>query len=433
MRVVAFVPAKGHSSRIDNKNARLLDGKPLFIHTLEKLSECTFLDAVYLDTESDAFVDLASEIPCRVMRRDPALASNATDGNALLRNEIVNVDAEVYVQVLCTSPFISKDTIQRAVDVVSSANEFDSAVLVRRDRFYRWDPATKRPLYDHVNIPNSVDLEDTIVETMGLYVIGRDAAKRTGRRIGDRPFLLEASPTEAIDVNVPEDFDLAQLIAAGRREAERRNLQTIKFRLTSAMLSDILDSFGAKGVVPGLSPNIPGSKVLGRAKTLKLRALSEGEDVAGIYRALDSYATMVPNDVIVVENQVPDLAYFGELNAHLAIRAGAIGAVIGGMTRDSGPVSDLHFPVFSTGSVCKDVKGRATVESINKRVMLHGVSVTPGDLVFCDSDGVVVIPKLIESAVLERAFRVISEEVGILADISAGVGTGALVARHGTF
>jgi CMP-N-acetylneuraminic acid synthetase len=115
MKIVAFLPAKGTSSRIESKNLKLLDGKPLFLHTLEKLMECDFIDEVYLDTESNQVIDLASETNCKVLKRDTNLASNATDGNKLFLNEVEFVDADIYIQILGTSPFIEKDTIQKGI------------------------------------------------------------------------------------------------------------------------------------------------------------------------------------------------------------------------------------------------------------------------------------------------------------------------------
>ena len=53
MKVVAFLPAKGTSERIASKNFKLLNGKPLFLHTLEKLVSCDIIDEDYLDSESD--------------------------------------------------------------------------------------------------------------------------------------------------------------------------------------------------------------------------------------------------------------------------------------------------------------------------------------------------------------------------------------------
>ncbi len=430
MKVAAFLPVKGTSSRVQNKNVALLDGKPLFLHTLEKLLECAFIDDVYLDTESDSIIKMADHLGCRVLKRDPELANNKTDGNRLFMNEVNQVDADIYLQILCTSPFIDKETIKKGIDAVASG-EFDSAVLVNKQKQYTWRNGA--PTYDLNNIPNSVDLEDTIIETMGLYVMRKESALATKRRIGNSAFLIEATPLEAIDVNWPEDFKLANLIAAGLREKDRMLLENIKGQLNSSMLSDILDDLGVSAVVNGLKPNFEGAKVFGRAKTLKIRALEEGEDFRGIYDALQSYHTIVPNDVIVVENEINDFAYFGELNANLAIRAGASGAIVGGMTRDSTDVVNLGFPVFAEGNKCRDVRGRATLESINKPVVIHGIRIYPGDLVFADCEGVVVIPRRLEDKVLELAFSVVRKEKSVLLDIASGVAVDQLVRRNGEF
>lgn len=433
MKVVAFVPAKGSSSRIPSKNVQLLDGKPLFLHTIEKLLRADFIDEVYLDTESSEVAELAEETGCRILMRDPELASNKTDGHDLFYNEVRQINAEIYVQVLCTSPFISLETVHQAIKVVTDAkSEYDSAVLIRRDKQYIWDE--KGPCYPIDRIPNSVDLPDTLIETMGLYVVSGEAANRTRKRIGDRPALIDASPIEAIDVNWPQDFELANLIAAGLRENDRRLISNIKHHMSSSMLSDMLDDLGCQDqVVQGLSPNMADTKILGRAKTLKLRKLREKENFQGIYGALQSYKTMVPGDIILVENEAAENAYFGELNANLAIRAGVLGVIIGGKTRDSSEVRRIGLPVFSTGFNCQDVRKRATVESINKSITINGVKVSPGDLVFGDAEGVVIIPKRVEAEIIAEAYKKMVSERSILADISMGVGTEDIVNKYGYF
>jgi CMP-N-acetylneuraminic acid synthetase/regulator of RNase E activity RraA len=430
MKVIAFLPAKGTSSRVESKNLKLLDGKPLFLHTLEKLIECDFIDEVYLDTESDEVIDLASETNCKILKRDPNLASNTTDGNKLFLNEVNHIEADIYIQILGTSPFIEKETIRIGVEAIKN-NEFDSAILIRRERLYTWNE--KGPNYDIENIPNSFDLGDTIIETMGLYIVKRETALSTQRRIGNKPYLLDATPLEAIDVNWPEDFDLANLIAAGKREKERKLLDNIKSHLTSAMLSDIMDDFGLNGVLQGFKLNIPEKKIFGKAKTLKLRALEDGEDFRGIYNALYSYNTIIPNDIIIVENEISEFAYFGELNANLAIRSGASAAIIGGVTRDTAEVEKLGFPVFSKGSNCKDVRKRATMESYNKTIEVEGIKVSPNDLIFGDNDGIIIIPKMHEDKILKRAFEVIKTESNILVDIANGVGVDQLTKEYGFF
>jgi len=432
MKVAAFVPAKGSSARIENKNVKLLDGKPLFLHTLDKLLGCGFIDEVWLDTESEDVIALASERDCKLLRRDPTLASNKTDGHQLFLNEVEHCDADLCIQVLGTSPFIEPETIARGIDVLKNGSDHDSAVLVRKDKQYAW--TASGPSYDVRHIPNSVDLPDTVIETMGLYIMPRTTALALRRRIGERPYPIEASPLEAVDVNWPEDFALAELIAAGMRERDRRLLNNVKGLLSSPMLSDILDDHGYPNqVIKGMSPNIPSAKVLGRAKTLRLRALRDGEDFRGIYTALHSYASVVPNDVIMVENEVGEYAYFGELNANLAIRCGAAGVVIGGKTRDSTDVLRLGLPVFADGYSCQDVRKRATVDAMNRRIRIKGVEIHPDDLVFCDREGVVVIPRVIERSVIDAAYHNASNEKRIIIDISTGISVDALTSNYGFF
>lgn len=432
MKIVAFLPAKGSSSRIQSKNMKLLDGKPLFLHTLEKLVASNIFDDVYLDTESEDVIEAASEVPCRVLKRNPNLASNKTDGNQLFLNEVNTIDADIYVQILCTSPFIDIKTIQQGIETLHNDRTYDSAVLIRKEKMYTWN--NLGPNYNIEDIPNSGDLDDTIIETMGLYIVRRETALKTQRRIGDKPYLLEASPLEAIDVNWPEDFELAELIAAGKREKSRKLLGNIKNHLSSCVLSDLLDDLGFPNqVIKGLRPNFDGVKLLGRAKTLKLRTLKEGECYKGIYDALHSYETIVPNDIILVENETPDYAYFGELNANLAIRSGASGVIINGMTRDNQEVRTTGLPVFARGYTCQDVRKRATTESFNKTISLNGIRVEPDCLVFADVEGVIVIPKAIEKEVIREVYKRTSNEKKILSEIASGIDVDTLTKNYGFF
>ncbi len=117
----------------------MLDGKPLFLHTLEKLVKCDFIDEVYLDSESDEIFNIASEVKCNHLKRDPALATNKTDGHALFMNEVRQVQADIYIQILGTSPFIKKETIKRGIDALIENEEYDSAVLFAKEKQYIWE------------------------------------------------------------------------------------------------------------------------------------------------------------------------------------------------------------------------------------------------------------------------------------------------------
>lgn len=415
MRVVAFLPAKGTSSRIESKNMKLLDGRPLFLHTLEKLVSCDFIDQVYLDSDSDEILSYASYLSYQPMKRDPALANNQTDGNQMFYNEVKQADADIYIQILGTSPFIKKETIKKGVDFLQGHPDYDSVVLVKKEKQYTWENG--RPKYDKCRIPNSIELPDTWIETMGLYIMRSDAAHRLKQRIGERAYMLEAEPIEAIDINFPEDFVLAEAIARGIRQEEVRKFEILSKHLSSCIFSDILWDFHTNASITGLSLNLPGAKLLGRANTLKIRRLRDGEDFRGIYDGLETYKKVRSGEILVVENECSDYAYFGELNSNLAIRSGAIGAVIDGVTRDQNEVSALGYPVFSAGACCTDVRGIGTVESHNKVITVRGVTVHPGDLVFADVNGIAVIPKHLEDKVLALAIKAVETEKSVLSRI----------------
>src|SRR3954463_13513553 len=218
MRTVAFVPAKGESNRISNKNTVVLDGDYLFKRKLKQLLACPEIDDVYLDTESDRIIELASDLPVKILKRNAKLASNKTDGHELFANECAKVDADIYIQCLCTSPFITADTMTRAIKALKAKKDSDSLVAVQKRKQYTWTKG--RPAYGEGRIPNSVDLPDTVIESMGLYMVRKKKnAKRPKRRFGDSVILFELTDEEAFDVNWPDDLALAERICAGYRAA----------------------------------------------------------------------------------------------------------------------------------------------------------------------------------------------------------------------
>jgi CMP-N-acetylneuraminic acid synthetase/regulator of RNase E activity RraA len=432
MKVAAFLPAKGSSDRIPNKNIMLLDGEPLFLRSLKKLLSCNLIDEVYLDTESLEIKDLSSEVKCKILSRKPELASNKTDGHKLFMNEVYSVDADIYIQLLGTSPFIKIETINKAIEILKTNEDYDSVIAIRKEKLYLWENGTTK--YDINHIPNSSELEDTIIESMGLYVVRREAALKTEKRIGEKPYLLELNATEAIDVNWPEDFELANLIATGLREQERRLFNNLKLLLTSALLSDILDDLNINGVLSSsFRINIPNKKVLGRAKTLQIDNCADDDDFKQIYNSLDLYDHVVSNDIIVVANNIPDYAFFGELNANLAIRSGASGAIIDGVTRDTRETVEIGFPVFSKGNYCKDTRKRGIVTSKNKTVVIDGISIHKDDMIFGDKDGIIIIPKKMEEKILNEAFERLKNEKQILIDVAKGIKTNELTEKYGLF
>ncbi len=422
------MPAKGSSSRIANKNLTILDGEYLFKRKLRQLLSCPSIDEVYLDTESDEIAELASDLPIKRLNRPLKLASNATDGHELFAWECQQVEAEIYVQALCTSPFVSADTVTRAITALDVAADHDSLIAVTHNKQYLWKGG--QPVYGDGRIPNSVDLPQTTIESMSLYMV-RSSILPNKKRFGKSPLLFQLNPLEAVDVNWPVDLNLAETISAGLRAHENLRLGALAPYLTSAMLSDITRDMGLELALPR---EITGSgRIFGRAKTLGLDSIQDGEKWQGIYNALDSYDFIRPGDVIMVRNSLRERAYFGNLNAQLAMRAGAIGAVIDGLTRDCAEVRRLGFPVFSHGHYCVDIKKEGTLRCMNTPIEIGGVRIENGDFIFADNDGVVVIPFRLWSEIRKLVFEGIEKEWKVGMAVALGFEPRTITDNYGEF
>ena len=123
---------------------------------------------------------------------------------------VIWVDADIYVYAHATAPFVTVDTIHECVAAVKSG-EYDSAFCAVRIQDYLWSDG--QPMnFDAQNLPRSQDIKPIFRETSGIYVIPKDMYKKLGRRIGLKPYIKEVSFKESVDINNPEDFELAQAL-----------------------------------------------------------------------------------------------------------------------------------------------------------------------------------------------------------------------------
>ena len=266
MKTVAFVPAKGTSERIENKNLQVLDGEYLFKRKLRQLLECEEIDEVWLDSESEELHRLARDLPIKHHYRDPNLANNKTDGHAMFANESRVTDADIVVQVLCTAPFIDKSVIDPALrDLKKSPTT--SLVAVSEQKLYLWDD--HKPAYGN-SIPNSVDLPNHIIEAMSFYAV-KTNGQPVEKRYTDNVMLWPVTPLQLVDINNQEDLVFARDICAGQRAKKVQQLKMLSKSISSCLLSDICKENGIDHFLSSEIKSMNNGTFLGYAKTLKLK------------------------------------------------------------------------------------------------------------------------------------------------------------------
>ncbi len=176
----------------------------------------------------------------------------------------------------------------------------------------------------------------------------------------------------------------------------------------SSILADVA---GRRGALHGrIAPLAPTMKFAGPALTVEVHP---GDNLM-IHAAL---ALAKPGDVIVVDGK-GDLssALMGEIMSQQAMALGVAAVVIDGAARDSEAIRALGFPMFAAGlnpnGPTKFVPGR-----VNHPISIGGVSVSPGDLVVGDADGVTVIEREKAAAMLPLAAEKVAAETKRVADI----------------
>jgi len=115
MKVVAMIPARLGSKRIEKKNIRLLNGTPLLSYIIKAAQHADCFDEIYVNSESDLIGEIALKEGVCFYKRPPALSSDSSTNDDFALDFIEKVDCDVLVQVLSTSPFISPNEINSFV------------------------------------------------------------------------------------------------------------------------------------------------------------------------------------------------------------------------------------------------------------------------------------------------------------------------------
>jgi 4-hydroxy-4-methyl-2-oxoglutarate aldolase len=200
---------------------------------------------------------------------------------------------------------------------------------------------------------------------------------------------------------------------------------------------DILDSLGYRQQamhqrLRPLLPDIHSCGFVGRARTIQWMEMEYviEEDPYGL--ELEAMDSLKPGDVVIHSTDYAGKnAPWGELMSTVAKRNGAHGCVCDSQIRDCVRIIQMGFPVYYTGIRPLDSKGRARVMAYDIPVSCGEVVVNPGELVFADFDGVVVIPKKIEQQVIELALEKANKETASRKALLEGQSLGNVFRKYG--
>ena len=207
MKTIAIMPIKLNNERLPGKNTMDLGGKPLLQYQLLAMQQTGLADEIYVYCSDEAVCPYLPD-GIRFLKRPAKLDLPTSNFTQIFSTFSSTVPADIYVYVHATAPFITPQTMTKCIQAVQRG-KFDSAFCAVKVQDFLWKDG--EPLnFDATNVPRSQDLEPIYRETSGVYVFTKEVFEVYHRRIGKKPYIKEVSFKEAVDINNPEDFRLAE-------------------------------------------------------------------------------------------------------------------------------------------------------------------------------------------------------------------------------
>ena len=214
-RIVALVPMRHWSERVPGKNYRPLAGRPLYAYILDTLSDCPEVDEIVVDTDSP---EIKSGVEDRfphvnLLDRPDHLIGGEIPMNDVLVHDVLEVEADFYLQTHSTNPLLSAETVRRGIRIfLEGFPEFDSLFSVTRMQTRLWSDEGAPLNHDPAELLRTQDLTPVYEENSCLYLFERERFLQRQNRIGRNPMMFEVDRSEAWDIDEELDFQMVECL-----------------------------------------------------------------------------------------------------------------------------------------------------------------------------------------------------------------------------
>lgn len=216
MKITALMPMKAHSERIPDKNIKTFYGKPLYHAVLNALLRSVYIQEVIINTDSkfikrDAIRNFKRVV---VVDRPKELQGDFVSMNDIIAYDLSKTEGEYFLQTHSTNPLLSTETVDMAIrQYFENSEKFDSLFSVTRlqARLY-WKDGS--PINHNPNeLLRTQDLPPIFKENSNFYIFSKKSFVQAGSfRIGVMPQMFEMSKLEAVDIDEPEDWEMAEIL-----------------------------------------------------------------------------------------------------------------------------------------------------------------------------------------------------------------------------
>ena len=215
-KINVLLPMKGHSERVPNKNLKDFNGAPLYHAIIGKLERSSFVDKVYINTDSEEIKKNAQNNfnNIVIIDRPERIQGDHVSMNKIIEYDLSKIEGDHFLQTHCTNPLLRATTLDEAIKFYFKNLEvYDSlfAVTEWQTRLY-WGNGDAIN-HDPEELIRTQDLTPVFEENSNFYIFSKQSFQNANnQRIGMKPYMFEVNQLEAIDIDEPEDFIIAETL-----------------------------------------------------------------------------------------------------------------------------------------------------------------------------------------------------------------------------
>jgi len=204
-------------------------------------------------------------------------------------------------------------------------------------------------------------------------------------------------------------------------------------RCYSAVIMDVMDAMNVRVqcMDPSIRPLVPTMRMWGEAVTMYMEVVTDVPEKP-FQLEMEVLDDVKEGQVIVAQCNARELsAFWGGLLTNAAVGRKAAGTVTDGGARDYREIVKLDYPTFCAGLTPYDSQGRMDGKERDITIVCGGIRVSPGDLIYGDVDGVVVVPKEMAEEVIEKAWEKVQGENTVREELRAGASVVKTFEKYG--
>lgn len=230
-KIIAMIPARLGSKRIEKKNLRLIEGQPLLSYIIDSVVSCKSFDEIYLNSEADIFKNIADEKGIKFYKRDEKFSTDTSTNDDFGIDFINNTNGDILIQILPTSPLLTANEIKNFVDKMINDN-LDSLISVEHKQIaciYKNEAINFNKLLKN---PPSQTMEPIKAYATALMGWKYDKFKSNIEKYGSayhggngKTEYFELRGLSTIDIDIEEDFILAESIIKAQKIKNSNNIQ----------------------------------------------------------------------------------------------------------------------------------------------------------------------------------------------------------------